>query len=54
MSRYNDFDCEDRKEYLEMLAEDYNVPFFIVVEVARLLGEEEDFDGLPSTLADYS
>lgn len=43
-----------RKEYLAGVAEDYGVPKSIVFQLAGLLGESEDHDGLLSMLADYS
>ena len=45
---------KDRMDYLEHLAEDYNVDFGAVYEVAELLTEEEDFDGLVSMVRDFS
>lgn len=44
----------NRTEYLRSLAENYCVDEHIVFEVADLLGEEEDFDGLIIGLDDYS
>lgn len=49
---YQDNGFENRREYLESLAEDYNVPLENVLILADLLGPEEDFDGLVSTLQD--
>jgi|TARA_R110000751_G_scaffold10338_2_gene37950 hypothetical protein len=45
-------DCEDRDDYLDYLSEIYNVPLDDVQLIAELLGEGEDFDGLPNTLQD--
>jgi len=45
---------KERKEYLRGLAEDYGLPLSHVVTVAILLGEDEDYDGLISTLEDMS
>ena len=42
----------DRKEYLEGLCEEY--PRDIVYMLADLLGASEDFDGLVTSLEDYS
>jgi hypothetical protein len=43
-----------RKAYLAGLADDYGVPLATVLVLADLLGETEDYDGLPATLADLS
>ena len=43
-----------RKEYLSGLAEDYGIARSEVFMLADLLGENEDYDGLLSMLADYS
>ena len=42
----------NRKEYLESLCEDY--PREIVYALASILGSSEDFDGLVTSLEDYS
>jgi hypothetical protein len=42
-----------RKEYLSGLAEDYGINRADVFAIADLLGENEDYDGLLSMLADY-
>ena len=42
----------DRKEYLECLADEYSVDIDTVKNLADLLGPEEDFDGLLTSLAD--
>jgi hypothetical protein len=42
-----------RKEYLIGLSEDFGVPKIEVFMLASLLGEDEDYDGLVSMLADY-
>ncbi len=43
---------ESRKEYLQNLADEYGLPYRTVVDVAEMLGPEEDFDGLVTTLSD--
>ena len=43
---------ESRKEYLKNLADEYGLPYRTVVDVAEMLGPEEDFDGLVTTLND--
>jgi hypothetical protein len=45
---------ENRKEYLNSLAEDFGIPVKQVYLLANLLGENEDFDGLISSLEDYA
>ena len=42
----------DRAEYLDSLAEEYGMD--IVLNLAEILGPNEDFDGLVTTLQDYS
>jgi hypothetical protein len=42
----------DRKEYLESLCEEY--PRDTVYALASILGSSEDFDGLVTSLEDYS
>lgn len=42
----------DREDYLSCLAEDYGVDPDIVMNLANLLGPEEDFDGLVTSLED--
>ena len=42
-----------RENYLYQVAQDYNVPPFIVFNTAELLGENEDHDGLLAIVEDY-
>ena len=42
----------DRNDYMFCLAEDYEVSIEDVYSLAEILGENEDFDGLVSTLED--
>ena len=42
----------DREEYLQCMADEYNVPLEVVYTLADLLGESEEFDGLISSLKD--
>ena len=44
---------KDRKDYLQSLAEEFDIDFGTVVMVANTLGRNEDFDGLISALEDY-
>ena len=43
----------ERKAYLKSLAEEYGVPLRVVVELAWMLGPNEDYDGLITELEDY-
>lgn len=49
---YQENGYADRNDYLNCLAEDYGVPLEDVYSFAEMLGENEDFDGLVSTLED--
>ena len=51
---YQENDYKDRKDYLESLADEYSIDYFIVSAMADMLGENEDFDGLVCELEDYS
>ena len=42
----------DRDDYLNCLSEDYGVSIGDVYDLAEMLGENEDFDGLVSALED--
>ena len=43
-----------RREYLDSLADDYGIDRATVYMLADLLGPDEDFDGLVTSLADYA
>lgn len=43
---------ENRKDYLEQLADEYDCPIETVYALADVLGEDEDFDGLVSAMWD--
>ena len=43
---------KNRDDYLQSLAEDYGLPLEFVHNLADLLGESEEFDGLISALED--
>jgi hypothetical protein len=43
---YRENGFNSRKDYLLRLSETYGVPFQVVEELAELLTESEDFDGL--------
>ncbi len=42
-----------RKEYLDELAEDMDIPRAVVYTLAEMLGPNEDYDGLVTMLEDY-
>ena len=43
---------KNRDDYLQSLSEDYGVPLEFVYNLADLLGESEEWDGLISALED--
>lgn len=45
---------KDREAYLEYLCDEYGADMFTVSSIADVLGENEDFDGLISSLNDFS
>jgi len=45
---------DKRSEYLDQLAKDYNIDSFVVDSIADILGENEDYDGLISSLEDWN
>ena len=49
---YEDNGYTDRIDYLKSLSDDYGVPYSVVLELANMLGENEDFDGLVMNLED--
>lgn len=52
MNIYVEMGYKSRTDYLKNLAEDYGVPYQLVCTLAFLLGENEDFDGLVTSLED--
>lgn len=44
---------DNRKDYLEQLADEYDCPIETVYALADVLGQDEDFDGLVSAMRDY-
>ena len=53
MNIYRENGYNSRTEYLQALAEEFEVDMEIVVELAMTLGHNEDFDALVTTLEDY-
>jgi len=54
MTIYQEHGFETRRAYLEDLAETMGVDFRTVAIMADLLGPDEDFDGLVTSLEDYA
>lgn len=52
MNIYQENGYKNREEYLKCLAEDYDLDYKMITELAELLGENEDFDGLVNMLED--
>ena len=52
--RYREHGFADREEYLENLADQFGMDIRDVSAVADLLGPNEDFDGLVTTLEDFA
>jgi hypothetical protein len=52
MNVYQENGCSDRAEYLMFLAADFDIDLSTVEMLADLLGENEDFDGLVTSLED--
>lgn len=52
IERYEEDGAFDRFGYLRDLSEQHGVELEIVIEIADLLGPEEDFDGLVTTIED--
>jgi|GEM_PF-3503653 len=51
---YTEAGYTSRTDYLESLAKNYGVPLNIVLTAAQMLGRNEDFDGLLTTIEDYA
>ncbi len=49
-NKYAEYGCANRKEYLDSLADEYGVDKENVYALAEILGENEDFDGLVTSL----
>ena len=54
MTTYQREGYDDRRAYLLSLADDTGVDIKTVMILADLLGENEDFDGLVTSLEDYA
>ena len=53
MSTYTENGYNNRRDYLEACADDFGVPVSDVFALAGMLGPNEDFDGLITSLEDY-
>lgn len=51
---YQEKGYKNRKDYLECLTEEFDLPRQIVFKFAQFLGETEDFDGLVTMLEDFA
>lgn len=54
MNIYQEHGFANRNEYLVNLAEDTGVDLETVLDLAGILGMDEDFDGLVTALEDYA
>lgn len=54
MNTYQREGYENRQAYLVSLADDTGVDLDIVMALADMLGEDEDFDGLVTSLEDFA
>jgi hypothetical protein len=54
LERYQEDGAIDRFGYLESLAADHGVEFDVVLTLVDVLGPEEDFDGLVTSLEDLA
>jgi hypothetical protein len=52
MSIYKENGYENRRDYLDSLADDFGVDKQTVYSLASILGSSEDFDGLINALED--
>jgi len=51
---YQEHGYKGRMHYLECLAEDEGVDLLVVKTLADFYGEQEDFDGLVTSIQDYA
>ena len=54
LERYQDDGAMDRFGYLECLAADHGVEFDVVLTLVDVLGPDEDFDGLVTSIEDLA
>jgi predicted regulator of amino acid metabolism with ACT domain len=53
MSTYQEMGYSSRRDYLDTLADEMGVDRTTVYAMAQMLGPNEDFDGLVTSLEDY-
>ena len=53
MDVYQENGFENRTDYLRSVAEDFGCSLSTVLMIAEILGPNEDFDGLITSLEDY-
>ena len=53
MSIYTENGFKNRKDYLNNLADEFGVDVGTVYQLASILGADEDFDGLVTSLEDF-
>jgi hypothetical protein len=53
MTIYEENGYTSRRDYLTQLADEYGMELNTVFQFASILGPDEDFDGLVSSLQDY-
>jgi phosphopantetheine adenylyltransferase len=51
---YSENGYKDRQDYLKSLAEEFDIELSEVITIADVLGPNEDFDALVTSLEDYS
>ena len=49
---YEEHGYKDKEDYLNYLSEEYNIDYYIVDCMSDILGPDEDFDGLVTSLED--
>ena len=54
MTVYQEQGYNSRRHYLECLADDLGIDKSTVFMMAQMLGPDEDFDGLVTSLEDYA
>ena len=54
MTVYQEMGYKSRRDYLDTLAEELGIEKSTVYAMAQMLGPNEDFDGLVTSLEDYS
>jgi hypothetical protein len=54
LSIYQEHGYANRMEYLKSLSQEYGIDLAMVCAAADMLGKNEDFDGLVTTLEDES